>query len=262
MCHFNRVVQRADCLGCKGCIQDTNLRCNGFTGHWICFINTGVDIRVAEWVHAVELVVSTAIPEVAVVEDCVDNRWRIASGYLSGVDIQAVEGRIRANNTGIKGPDGSNSGGTDREAKEVGLEDTLAANDVIRAADLRGCVVQSILELREWEVGVEFELEVDSMSIVILTIWAHGNLVAITAIGTGLVVAASTCGSIGAGLLVPEEGLAQANRCCAVLDVDIEVCWQRSGNAGQWGQWQWCIDGWNLSGCRLDGGELSCNSNS
>jgi hypothetical protein len=118
------------------------------------------------------------------------------------------------------------------------------------------------LELGEWEVRIKLQLEVDCMAIVKLSIWSHGNLVAITAISAGLVVAASTCGSIGAGLLIPEEGLAQADGGCTVLDVNIDVGWHWNSNAAQWGQWQWCIYRWNLGNCRVERCELSCNRNS
>ena len=100
------------------------------------------------------------------------------------------------------------------------------------------------------------------MAIVKLGIRSHGDLVAVTSISTSLVVAACTCGSIGAGLLVPEEGLTQADGCCFVLDVNIEVSWHWNSNAAQWGQWQWCIYRWNLGNCRVERCELSCNRNS
>ena len=54
------------------------------------------------------------------VEDCIDNRRSIASCYLTGVDVQAVECCIWANNAGIKGTDGSNTSRTDRLTFAIG----------------------------------------------------------------------------------------------------------------------------------------------
>jgi hypothetical protein len=75
---------------------------------------------------------------------------------------------------------------------------------------------------------------------------------AITAIRTGLVVAGCTSSdSIGAGLHVPEEGFAELDSCCTVLDIDVEVCWHRNryriqryrkdGNKSTRSGWSWCL---------------------
>ena len=99
---------------------------------------------------------------------------------------------------------------------------------------------------------VELELEVDCVAIIKLGIWSDCNLVAITAIGASLVVAGCTGGdSIGACLHVPEEGFAQLDSCCAVLDIDVEVCWHRNryriqryrkdGNKSTGSGWSGCL---------------------
>jgi hypothetical protein len=90
------------------------------------------------------------------------------------------------------------------------------------------------------------------VAIVKFAIWSDCNLVAITAICTGLVVAGCTSGdSIGACLHIPEEGFAELNCGCAVLDINVEVCWHRNryriqryrkdGNKSTGSSWSGCL---------------------
>ena len=123
MCHFDITVDWTNRLAGKACILDREVRANRFTGQWVCLVDTGIDIRVAKWVYTIEFVVRTAIPEVALVEDGVDHRWRIASSYLECVDALTVEGGIGTQSTSI------HCGVC--EAEEVDFEDTLRTNDVI-----------------------------------------------------------------------------------------------------------------------------------
>ena len=124
VCHFNITVDWSNGLGCKGCIFDQNLNRNCFTRQWICFVNAGFRIGVAEWIDTIELVVRTAIPEVTVVEDGVDDGRRVAARYLTGVDSRLGVDWIPLNDSCI-----------DCRSSDTGedcLEDSLAAHDVIR----------------------------------------------------------------------------------------------------------------------------------
>jgi hypothetical protein len=128
MGHFNITVDWSNRLGCKGCICDQNLNRYRFARHWICFVNTCFRIRVTEWVDTIELVVSTAIPEVTVVEDGVDDRRRVPSRNLTGVDGSLGVDRVLLNDACIDCGAG--------DAREDCLEDTLAADDVVRRTNL------------------------------------------------------------------------------------------------------------------------------
>ena len=225
MCHFNIAVDWTYGLASQGCIQDANLYCESFAGHRVCFVNTSIDIGVTVWVHTIELVVCTAIPEVSVVEDSIDHGWRVTSRYLTGVDTGACKESIWANNTGIFGAEATDSESTICEANKVSFEDTLRSDDVVSGADLWRCDIKGICELGQWEVCVELELEVVAVSGIEAGIWARVELVDAAAIGAGIIVAGCTCLPGRANLHVPEESLAQADGCCTVLDVDIEVSW-------------------------------------
>ncbi len=70
------------------------------------------------------------------VEDSINNGWRVASRNLACVDTGTCKESIWANNTGIFGTKAADSKSAICQANKVSLEDALRSDDVVSGANL------------------------------------------------------------------------------------------------------------------------------
>ncbi len=156
-----------------------------------------------------------AVPEVADVEDGVDDAGGVAVGDLAGLD--AIEG-----GAGGRGLVGTLFGGEGRDdVEEVAMEDAGGTGDLAGVAEDGGAVVVGVGEATEGEVaGGEGLIGGDGGE----RGGGGGELVLEAVVGTGVEVAGGAGGfAVAAGLHVPEEGLAKNDQGAGVADVAVET---------------------------------------
>ena len=169
-------------------------------------------IEGTEDAHAVEDVVSAAVPQVGEVEDCVDDAGGVARLAAPDVDAADVEDGVGGGRPEVGRAPWS-------EAREVGPEDALRGHDVVRVMEHGRGAVLGMFELVEGEIG-RGELVVgpaapgdggveDRPQRRIGVLEPRAQLVLAPAVSAGVEVAGRARHAVAPDLHVPEEGLAE-----------------------------------------------------